>query len=69
MKHEMTILEQLPVQDDLEARKKEAMAVIEKLRGSVKIKRRLTKKELDKLALEFTPEKEDKIIKKYGLKF
>ena len=53
----------------IDEQKNEALAILERLRGSVKIKRRMTKKELDKLALDFTPGKEDEIIKRYGLKF
>lgn len=63
------ILEQLQVQDDLETKRKHALAVLESLRGSVKIKRRLNKKERDELALNFTPEDEERIINKYNMKF
>jgi len=50
-----------------EVKKDEALATLERLRGSVKIKRRLTKEERDKMALSLTPEEGAKILKRYGL--
>lgn len=64
----IAISEQIPAKS-LEEKRKEALAVIERLHGSVKrLKRKLmTKEELDELALNFTSE-EERIIKEYGMK-
>ena len=65
----IALSEQLPAKS-LEEKKKEALAVIERLHGSVKrLKRKLmTKEELDELALSLTPEEEDKLFKRFRLR-
>jgi len=51
----------------LEYKRKQALKTLMKHYGSVKNIKRMTKKEREKLALDFTPERGKEITKRYGL--
>ena len=51
----------------LEYKRQKAMKYFEKNLGSIKNIKRLTKEEREKIALEFTPEKDKELAKRYGL--
>lgn len=57
----------IAIQESLLYSDEQILAALEKLRGSVKIKNRLTKRERDKLALSLTPEEGARLFKKFGL--
>ena len=66
MKHESTILEQLPMAENRVTKLNEARAILNNLYGSVKLKRkRMSKGERDKLAIKFTEEDSKKISKEF----
>ena len=51
----------------LEYKRQQALKNLERNFGSIKNIKRLTKKEREKIALEFTPERDKELAKKYGL--
>lgn len=57
----------IALQESLFHTDEQILAALERLRGSVKIKNRLTKRERDKLALSLTPQEGERLFNKFGL--